>query len=129
MYFSVSLLWYCLQQPYIYKNLEFGIDLDTRVALVGPNGAGKSTLLKLLMGEVSRKRFPYLTTTWSSAYSSVSFPFLQLLPSDGMIRKHSHVKIGRYHQVKLTRLQNSCVFQRCSGSRWLLKNVSLHHSI
>lgn len=56
----------------IYKNLEFGIDLDTRVALVGPNGAGKSTLLKLLMGE--------------------------LLPTDGMIRKHSHVKIGRYHQ-------------------------------
>ncbi|MCJ8731834.1 hypothetical protein PDJAM_G00203850 [Pangasius djambal] len=58
--------------PIIYKNLEFGIDLDTRVALVGPNGAGKSTLLKLLTGE--------------------------LLPTDGMIRKHSHVKIGRYHQ-------------------------------
>lgn len=41
--------------PYIYKNLEFGIDLDTRLALVGPNGAGKSTLLKLLYGEVSVK--------------------------------------------------------------------------
>ena len=40
--------------PWIYKNLEFGIDLDTRVALVGPNGAGKSTLLKLLFGEVSK---------------------------------------------------------------------------
>lgn len=39
--------------PYIYKNLEFGIDLDTRLALVGPNGAGKSTLLKLLYGDVS----------------------------------------------------------------------------
>lgn len=39
--------------PYIYRNLEFGIDLDTRLALVGPNGAGKSTLLKLLYGEVS----------------------------------------------------------------------------
>lgn len=38
---------------YIYKNLEFGIDLDTRLALVGPNGAGKSTLLKLLYGDVS----------------------------------------------------------------------------
>ena len=38
--------------PYIYKNLEFGIDLDTRLALVGPNGAGKSTLLKLIYGEV-----------------------------------------------------------------------------
>uniref|UniRef100_A0A674BMD0 ATP binding cassette subfamily F member 2 n=1 Tax=Salmo trutta TaxID=8032 RepID=A0A674BMD0_SALTR len=42
---------YSDNQPHIYKNLEFGIDLDTRVALVGPNGAGKSTLLKLLMGE------------------------------------------------------------------------------
>jgi len=38
--------------PWIYKNLEFGIDLDTRIALVGPNGAGKSTLLKLLYGDV-----------------------------------------------------------------------------
>lgn len=42
------------RQPCIYNNLEFGIDLDTRVALVGPNGAGKSTLLKLLTGEVQR---------------------------------------------------------------------------
>lgn len=42
------------KSPIIYKNLEFGIDLDTRLALVGPNGAGKSTLLKLLYGEVSR---------------------------------------------------------------------------
>merc|ERR1719457_226333 len=63
---------YSDETPYIYKDLEFGIDLDTRVALVGPNGAGKSTLLKLLAGE--------------------------LLPSDGMIRVNSHVKIGRYHQ-------------------------------
>ncbi|XP_067326567.1 ATP-binding cassette sub-family F member 2 [Anolis sagrei] len=63
---------YSKDGPWIYNNLEFGIDLDTRVALVGPNGAGKSTLLKLLTGE--------------------------LLPTDGMIRKHSHVKIGRYHQ-------------------------------
>ena len=39
--------------PWIYKNLEFGMDLDTRLALVGPNGAGKSTLLKLIAGEVS----------------------------------------------------------------------------
>lgn len=39
-------------KPLIYKNLDFGIDLDTRVALVGPNGAGKTTLLKLISGEV-----------------------------------------------------------------------------
>nr|XP_039255679.1 ATP-binding cassette sub-family F member 2-like isoform X2 [Styela clava] len=60
------------QTPLIYENLEFGIDLDTRLALVGPNGAGKSTLLKLIAGE--------------------------LVPSDGLIRRHSHLKIARYHQ-------------------------------
>lgn len=58
--------------PYIYKNLDFGIDLDTRLALVGPNGAGKSTLLKLICNE--------------------------LIPTDGLVRMHSHLKIARYHQ-------------------------------
>ncbi|KAM0836869.1 hypothetical protein ACQ4PT_062035 [Festuca glaucescens] len=37
----------------IYRKLDFGVDLDSRVALVGPNGAGKSTLLKLMMGELA----------------------------------------------------------------------------
>ncbi|VDM42568.1 unnamed protein product [Toxocara canis] len=58
--------------PFIYNDLDFGIDLDTRIALVGPNGAGKSTLLKLISGDH--------------------------MPTDGLIRRHSHVKIGRYHQ-------------------------------
>jgi len=49
-----------------------GIDLDSRVALVGPNGAGKSTLLKLMCGE--------------------------LVPNDGQIRAHHHLRIARYHQ-------------------------------
>ena len=34
--------------PWIYKNLEFGMDLDTRLALVGPNGAGKSTTFSMV---------------------------------------------------------------------------------
>uniref|UniRef100_A0AC35TP63 ATP-binding cassette sub-family F member 2 n=1 Tax=Rhabditophanes sp. KR3021 TaxID=114890 RepID=A0AC35TP63_9BILA len=58
--------------PPIYTNLEFGIDMDTRVALVGPNGAGKSTFFKLLAGS--------------------------LAPTTGAIRKHSHCKLGLYHQ-------------------------------
>jgi ATP-binding cassette subfamily F protein 2 len=58
--------------PFIYKDLEFGVDLDSRIALVGPNGAGKSTLLKLIVGE--------------------------LVPTDGLVRKNSHLKIARYHQ-------------------------------
>ncbi|XP_003383128.1 PREDICTED: ATP-binding cassette sub-family F member 2 [Amphimedon queenslandica] len=56
----------------IYDNIDFGMDLETRVALVGPNGAGKSTLLKLIDGE--------------------------LVPTDGIIRRHAHLKVGRYHQ-------------------------------
>lgn len=63
---------YSENTPYIYKNLEFGIDLDTRLALVGPNGAGKSTLLKLIYGDLS--------------------------PSEGMVRRNNHLKFGRYHQ-------------------------------
>ncbi|KAF3454931.1 hypothetical protein FNV43_RR05379 [Rhamnella rubrinervis] len=56
----------------IYKNLDFGVDLDSRIALVGPNGAGKSTLLKLMTGE--------------------------LAPLDGMVRRHNHLRIAQFHQ-------------------------------
>ncbi|KAJ0857507.1 putative ABC transporter, AAA+ ATPase domain, P-loop containing nucleoside triphosphate hydrolase [Helianthus annuus] len=56
----------------IYKSIDFGVDLDSRVALVGPNGAGKSTLLKLMTGE--------------------------LVPLDGMVKRHNHLKIAQYHQ-------------------------------
>jgi len=56
----------------IYKSLDFGVDLDSRIALVGPNGAGKSTLLKLMTGE--------------------------LVPLDGMVRRHNHLRIAQFHQ-------------------------------
>lgn len=77
--------------PLIYKNLEFGIDLDTRLALVGPNGAGKSTLLKLLYGDVC---FMLIDGTFSELNNFL----LQLIPTEGMIRKNSHLRIARYHQ-------------------------------
>ncbi|ESW22149.1 hypothetical protein PHAVU_005G131600 [Phaseolus vulgaris] len=56
----------------IYKNLDFGVDLDSRIALVGPNGAGKSTLLKLMTGD--------------------------LVPVGGMVRRHNHLRIAQFHQ-------------------------------
>eukprot|EP00551_Chaetoceros_affinis_P011593 CAMPEP_0203662450 /NCGR_PEP_ID=MMETSP0090-20130426/409_1 /ASSEMBLY_ACC=CAM_ASM_001088 /TAXON_ID=426623 /ORGANISM="Chaetoceros affinis, Strain CCMP159" /LENGTH=814 /DNA_ID=CAMNT_0050525237 /DNA_START=7 /DNA_END=2451 /DNA_ORIENTATION=+ len=58
-------------QP-LYDNVNFGVDLDSRVALVGPNGAGKTTLVKLMSGE--------------------------LQPSLGDIRPHGHLKMGRFTQ-------------------------------
>ncbi|KAI4304695.1 hypothetical protein MLD38_040169 [Melastoma candidum] len=56
----------------IYQNIDFGVDLDSRIALVGPNGAGKSTLLKLMTGD--------------------------LVPLDGMVRRHNHLRIAQFHQ-------------------------------
>ncbi|KAB5561733.1 hypothetical protein DKX38_006690 [Salix brachista] len=56
----------------IYKSIDFGVDLDSRIALVGPNGAGKSTLLKLMSGA--------------------------LVPLDGMVRRHNHLRIAQFHQ-------------------------------
>lgn len=40
------------QKP-LFKQVDFGIDLSSRIAIVGPNGVGKSTFLKLLVGELS----------------------------------------------------------------------------
>ncbi|XP_069775457.1 ATP-binding cassette sub-family F member 1 isoform X2 [Narcine bancroftii] len=40
------------QKP-IFKNLDFGIDMDSRICIVGPNGVGKSTLLLLLGGKLT----------------------------------------------------------------------------
>lgn len=37
----------------LFKGVNFGLDMESRVALVGPNGAGKSTLVKLILGELS----------------------------------------------------------------------------
>ncbi|KAI0228061.1 ATP-binding cassette sub-family F member 1 [Lamellibrachia satsuma] len=59
-------------QPLLFKNLEFGIDMLSRIAIVGPNGVGKSTLLKLLMADIE--------------------------PVDGEVRKNHRLRIGRYDQ-------------------------------
>ncbi|XP_041368802.1 ATP-binding cassette sub-family F member 1-like isoform X2 [Gigantopelta aegis] len=59
------------QRP-IFENLEFGIDMDSRIAMVGPNGVGKSTLLKLLVKVLE--------------------------PQKGEIRKNHRVRIGKYDQ-------------------------------
>lgn len=59
-------------EDYLYKNTSFGVDLDSRIALVGPNGAGKSTLLKLMRAELEAV--------------------------EGDIKRHNHLRLGIYHQ-------------------------------
>merc|ERR1711892_1185270 len=59
-------------QPPLFKNVEFGIDMQSRVAIVGPNGVGKSTFLKMIMQDLE--------------------------PTKGEARKNIRLKIGRYDQ-------------------------------
>lgn len=59
-------------QPLLFKNLDFGIDMTSRVAVVGPNGVGKSTFLKLLCGD--------------------------LTPLQGEARRNHRLRIGRFDQ-------------------------------
>lgn len=56
----------------LYSSVDFGVDLQTRVALVGPNGAGKTTLIKLMTGE--------------------------LTPTRGQIKRNMHLKVSRFTQ-------------------------------
>ncbi|EHK98087.1 P-loop containing nucleoside triphosphate hydrolase [Glarea lozoyensis ATCC 20868] len=56
----------------LYKNLDLGVDMDSRTALVGPNGVGKSTLLRLMTGKLS--------------------------PTSGIVSRHTHLKMGVYSQ-------------------------------
>lgn len=65
----------------LYEDLNFGVDMDSRIALVGPNGVGKSTLLKLMTG--------------------------QLTATSGRIARHTHLKIGVYSQHSADQLDLS----------------------
>lgn len=43
------------QNP-LFVNTDFGIDLNSRIAIVGPNGVGKSTFLKLLTNDLEPQK-------------------------------------------------------------------------
>ncbi|XP_062301792.1 ATP-binding cassette sub-family F member 1 isoform X1 [Osmerus eperlanus] len=59
------------QKP-LFKNVDFGIDMESRICIVGPNGVGKSTLLLLLTG--------------------------RLEPTKGEMRKNHRLKVGFFNQ-------------------------------
>ncbi|XP_076013185.1 ATP-binding cassette sub-family F member 1 [Genypterus blacodes] len=59
------------QKP-LFKTVDFGIDMDSRICIVGPNGVGKSTLLLLLTGKLN--------------------------PTKGEMRKNHRLKVGFFNQ-------------------------------
>ncbi|WWD07812.1 hypothetical protein V865_005917 [Kwoniella europaea PYCC6329] len=60
------------KEDYLYKDLSFGIDMDSRIAIVGDNGTGKSTLLNLITGALS--------------------------PVEGSVNRHTQLKLAKYSQ-------------------------------
>ncbi|KAI5449237.1 ABC transporter ATP-binding protein arb1 [Naganishia albida] len=60
------------KKDYLYQDLSFGIDMDSRIAIVGDNGTGKSTLLNLITGQLS--------------------------PCEGTVSKHPALKLAKYSQ-------------------------------
>mmetsp|Transcript_21648 Transcript_21648/g.33882 ORF Transcript_21648/g.33882 Transcript_21648/m.33882 type:complete len:625 (+) Transcript_21648:183-2057(+) len=75
---DVSFAYSGKKEDFLYNHLELSVDQDSRVALIGPNGAGKSTLLKLMFGDLN--------------------------PTLGEVKKHSHLKIAKYHQHSVDQL-------------------------
>jgi len=69
---NVSFAYSGKKEDHLYENLELGVDLDSRIALVGPNGAGKSTLLKLMLQEIE--------------------------PTVGEMKRNGKLRLGHYNQ-------------------------------
>merc|ERR1719174_1697153 len=69
---TVSFSYSGLKKDHLYEELELGVDLDSRVALVCPNGAGKSTLLKLMLSQIE--------------------------PTEGQVKRNGKLRIGHYNQ-------------------------------
>lgn len=79
-FYDVGFAYSGLEKDMLYSGVSLGVQMDSRVAIVGPNGAGKSTLLKLMAGDIT--------------------------PTLGEVRRHLHLKLGRYHQHTLEQLDS-----------------------
>jgi ATP-binding cassette subfamily F protein 2 len=69
----------------LYEHCDFGMDCESRVAIVGPNGAGKSTFLKLLMGEIE--------------------------PTDGHVGRHAKLVLAKFtqHHIEMMDVSQTAV--------------------
>jgi ATP-binding cassette subfamily F protein 3 len=56
----------------LFRDLDMGVDLESRIALVGANGVGKSTLLNILAGEME--------------------------PTKGLVLRHGKLRFARFSQ-------------------------------
>ena len=63
----------------ILRNINFDLQMDSKIAIVGPNGAGKSTLVKLITGQHE--------------------------PNKGMCHRHGRLRLGLFSQHHVDQLE------------------------
>jgi len=68
-------------QPELFRRVNLGLDMQSRVALVGPNGIGKSTLLKVILGDLEA--------------------------TSGQCSRHGRLRMGRFTQHHVDQLDLS----------------------
>ena len=56
--------------PWLFRGVNFGLDMSSRVCIVGPNGSGKSTIIKIITGEVN--------------------------PPEGEVRRNPRLRVGKH---------------------------------
>lgn len=69
---------YSPKLPWLFRGLNFGLDMGSRVCIVGPNGSGKSTIIKLITEEVK--------------------------PPEGEVYRNPRLRVGVYNQHFMDRL-------------------------
>ena len=78
------------REAVLYEKCDFGLDCDSRVAIVGPNGAGKSTFLKLLMGEIE--------------------------PTDGHVGRHAKLVMAKFTCAEIARRSRADRAEACTAA-------------
>lgn len=89
----------------ILENIEFGIDLDSRITIVGPNGAGKSTFINLLVGNLEPNK-GYISRNQSLRFAYYNQHFIDVLPMEKTPIEFLNPK-GEYTQQEIRSLLGS----------------------
>jgi len=99
---------------YLFRDLNFNIGMDSRIALVGPNGAGKSFLHELnssLPFFLPVLIFPLISFFSSGKTTFLSVLFGELELSSGSVIREGKIRIAKFgqHHIEQLNLQQTAL--------------------